>query len=390
MVTKSLLHLSRIAVGAIFVFSGFVKAIDPYGSAYKFGDYFMAFGMGWMEPMTFSLGVLLSTLEFAVGLMLLTNICKRLAEPLALAFMAVFTPVTLYLAMQEWITGHEMVSDCGCFGDAWVLTNWETFTKNLIILIPAIYLFAAGKQIPSMLPVKIQKIIGAGFAAIGILLSVHAYRNLPPIDFRPYKIGSNIQEGMTIPEDAPKPRYETFLYYKKDGITQEFTIQDYPRTGDWEFVDSKNILIEKGYQPPIKDFTIICPEVGEVTSDVLDNKGYTFLVVAWNLPKFNLKYAEQINSLHRFAKQNSISFRVLTSSMPEDIERFRDITGATYEFCVTDPITLKTIVRANPGIVLLKDATVAGKWHPRNLPQENQLRSEFFSGLQPGAGAKSN
>lgn len=378
MILTLLKHIGRIFLGAVFVFSGYVKAVDPLGSSYKFNDYLTVFGMSWLEPITFPLAILLSTLELGVGLMLVVNVWVKYASWLSLLFMAFFTPLTLWLALQEMISGHEMVHDCGCFGDAWVLTNWETFWKNIVLLIPAVYIFIKRKESKSIFNCKTDAIITGVIVFAGIMISVYAYRHLPQHDFRPYKIGTNIPEGMLIPDGAPQPVYETKLYYKKDGKTEEFTLENYPKEEGWEFVDSKSVLKERGYEPPIHDFTIVSDEEGDITDLVLADTNYSFLVVAYNLPKVSYSNMNKINALYSFCSEQGIGFRGLTASMSEEIERFRDKTGAKFPFYGTDPVTLKTVIRANPGIVLLKNGTVINKWHANDLPEVSEIKEEYF------------
>jgi len=382
MVLKIVKHVSRIFIGIVFAFSGYVKAVDPLGFAYKLDDYLDAFGMPWLEPITLPLGVLACVLEFGIGILFLANVFIKYAAWIEMAFMAFFTPLTLYLALQEMIRGHEMVHDCGCFGDAWILTNWETFFKNLIILVPSIFLFVKRNSFSSAFSCKIDIAIATTVFLTGISISVYAYLHLPQHDFRPYKIGTNIPEAMTVPEGAPQPVYETYLYYKKDGETKEFTMETYPKEPGWEFVDSKSILIEKGYEAPIHDFTIVSDEEGDITEDVLADSNYSILVVAYSLPKASIKNAQKLNALYEYCNKKGFAFRALTSSMDEEIQRFRDKSGAKYPFYATDPITLKTVIRANPGIVLLKDGTIINKWHGNDLPDIKSLKKDYFENTQ--------
>ncbi len=371
-------HISRILLGAVFVFSGYVKAVDPLGFGYKINDYLTAFNTQWLEPLAFPVAILLIVLEFGVGLMLLANVKVKYAAWIVVAFMAFFTPVTLYLAFQEMMTGHEMVHDCGCFGDAWVISNWETFFKNLFLLIPTAIVFIRRETFSSPFNTKTDTIIVAGIVAAGLWINIHSYRHLPIHDFRPYKIGTNIVEGMAIPDGAPQAKYDTYLYYSKDGETKEFTLQNYPQDTSWTFVDSKNVLIEKGYEPPIKDFSIVSDEEGDITDMVLADTNYSILVVAYSLPKTSYRHQDKLDELYAYCEQSGLGFRALTSSTSDELARYRDESGAKYPMYGTDPITLKTIIRANPGIVLLKRGTIVNKWHANDLPPLNELKSEYF------------
>lgn len=371
-------HISRILLGAVFVFSGYVKAVDPLGVVYKFVDYFSAFGMPWLEVIALPLAVLLTILELGVGLMLISNVMMRHASWLVAMFMAVFTPLTLYLALQELIAGHEMVHDCGCFGDAWVISNWETFFKNLVLLIPTVIVFIKRDSFVSAFNAKTDSIIVAGFMIAGLWINIHSYRHLPPHDFRPYKIGASIPEGMLIPEGAPKAQFDTYLYYSKDGKTEEFTLENYPQDTSWTFVDSKSVQTAKGYEPPIHDFSIVSDEDGDITDAVLSDTSYSVLIVAYDLEKTSYRHLTQIDELYAYCSESGLGFRALTSSTEDEMVRFRDETGAKYPFYGTDPITLKTVIRANPGILLLKEGIIVNKWHANDLPSLEELRAEYF------------
>jgi len=373
---KTLANLSRIAVGIIFSYSGFVKAVDPLGSAYKFTEYFDTWHMKFMEPYAVPLAILLSVAELSVGLALLFNLFLEYAALGALIFMVYFTPVTLFLAFQEKLSGKELVHDCGCFGDALILTNWQTLFKNIILFIPTIIVFLKRKYIRPILLESTELIIigifvltGAGIAYIGI-------EHLPLIDFRPYKIGTNIQAKMQIPADAPQPKYEYHLYYKnvKSGETKEFNLENYPKDSTWTFVDTKNVLIEEGYVPPIHDFSIVNTAEGDITQTVLSDKNYNFLVVCYDINKTSLKHINEINTLYNWCKSKGLGFRCLTSSVERDIEFFKKKTKASFPFYTTDAITLKTIVRSNPGLVMLKAGTVKDMWHHNDIP-----KVEYFS-----------
>ena len=364
-------HLSRIFVGIIFTYSGIVKAIDPLGSAYKFGDYFDTWHLKFMGPYAVPLAIFMSIAELMVGFALLFNIFLEWAALGALIFMVYFTPVTLYLAFQQNLTGKELVHDCGCFGDALILTNWQTFIKNLILLIPTIVIYKKRLKIRAILLESSQLIFLGVFFLFGAGIAYMGMEHLPIIDFRPYKIGTNILQKMTIPVGAPQPKYEYHLFYKnnKSGETKEFSLENYPKAPSWTFVDTKNVLIEEGYVPPIHDFSIVNATDGDITQEVLTDKNYNFLVVAYDINKTDLKHIKQFSELYNWCKAKGIGFRCLTSSVERDIEFFKKKTGVTFPFYTTDAITLKTVVRSNPGLVMLKSGTVKDMWHHNDIPK---------------------
>ena len=247
-----LLEIARMIVGLTFVFSGFVKAIDPLGSTYKFEDYFTAFG-GFFEhltPIAFPAAIALSTLELLIGVCLLLKIKLKTMSVVALLFMAVMTPLTLYIALKNPVT------DCGCFGDAIILGNWTTFYKNLVLVALVLLVLIFNRQFRNMFMPKVEWAIVVLTVIVGVGLSVHGFRHQPMIDFRPYKVGVNIPEKMVVPEGAAGDKYETTLIYKKDGQQQEFTIENYPKDSTWTFVEQKTTLVSKGFTPPIHNFSI--------------------------------------------------------------------------------------------------------------------------------------
>ena len=364
MIVRFLIWISRYLLAITFIFSGFVKGVDPLGSAYKFGDYFMAFGLDFLMPLALPLSFILCAAELVIGLLLLFNIRTQLASWGAMLFMAIFTPLTLVLAI------YNPVSDCGCFGDAIILTNWETFFKNVPLLAASIFLVYRRKRLNPLLPFSLEISIALLLLVLSFVPSIHGYRNLPLIDFRPYSIGVNIPEGMKFPEDAPTDVYKTILYYEKDGVVKEFTQDNFPwQDSTWVFVDSKSVLVEKGYEPPISNFTLTDLYGWDLTDSVLHTPGYTMLAVAYRLSDANEQAFSRLNELYFKAKEEHINFFCLTASTADDIDRFVSTTGVAFPFLQADEIMLKTTVRANPGLILLHEGTIIGKWHYRNLPE---------------------
>ncbi len=358
------LQICRYILGAVFIFSGFVKAIDPLGFTYKIEDYFTAFGgiFPTISVIAFPVAILLSTIELLIGLNFIFKIQLKLNTWLALLFMLVMTPLTLYIALKNPVT------DCGCFGDALVIDNWTTFYKNIVLLTLVIILSFFNYKIRPLFVPSMQWIALFIFFGIGIGLSVYSYRHLPLIDFRPYKIGANIPEGMKIPEDAISDEYATTFIYAKNGKEKEFTIDNYPKNDStWVFVDQKSTLITKGYEPPIHNFTIVNNQFEDITEKVITDPGHTYLLVMYDLAKTSVEGAKEAELIYTNAIKTGHNFYALTASTDDDIEAFVKKTGVTYPFCKTDPITLKTIIRANPGLVLLKNGTVMQKYNWRDF-----------------------
>lgn len=369
---KTLRTISRILVGAVLIFSGFVKGIDPLGTKYKFVDYFEAFGLPELEPTTLPLAILLIAFEFLLGVALISNFRTKITSWITLVFMGIFTLLTFYLALEN------PVQDCGCFGDAIILTNWETFWKNVIIMIFVVIIYIKRNEFQNTLrPMHQYSIMGLGLVVI-LAINYYSYNHLPMIDFRPYNVGANIPEKMKIPEDAPQPKYKTVLKYKKDGEVKEFSINNLPDS-TWQWVETKNILIEEGYQPPIHDFTISTLDGKDITDIILERKEPTFLLIAYDLKEASGEHVEEINELARFARsRDKKSFICLTASLEKTIRRYKAITGAPYKFYNTDEITLKTIVRSNPGLILIKEGTILDKWHHNDLPSVKEIKEKYY------------
>ena len=365
-------NLCRIIVGIVFIYSGFVKGIDPLGSDYKFTDYFNAFGMGWMNATTLFFSFALSLAEFLIGIALLFNLWVSRMAWGSLLFMFFFTPLTLVSALTN------PVSDCGCFGDAMILTNWQTFWKNIILLLLAIMIFVYRKEYKSSLSFMGQfsflSLAGAGM----LCLSIYCYRHLPVLDFRPYAVGKNITESMRLPEGAEPDQYEVTLKYKnkQTGEVRSFTEENYPwqDTLNWEYESSSERLVKKGYITPIHDLVIEHPTLGNITEEILEDDNHTILAVAYNLNQSATQYQPAINRLAEYAREKGIRFYGLTSSSERDIEAYKKRNHVPYEFCTADEIQLKTMIRSNPGVIILREGTILDKWAGKDVPDVKELQ----------------
>lgn len=359
-----LLIIVRLLLGLVFTFSGFVKAIDPLGSTYKFEDYFHAFG-GFFDSLSiiaFPAAVILSTLELVLGLNLLFKIQLRKTAYATFIFMLVMTPITLFIALKNPVT------DCGCFGDALIISNWATFYKNiaLTLLVTALLIFIS--KIHIILLPRIQWITMSLFIVCVLSITTYCYLHLPIIDFRPYKVGVNIPKAMTVPVDAATDQYSTTFIYEQNGIQKEFTLENYPKDDTtWVFVDQKSVLLSKGYTAPVHDFTIVTADYEDITEYVLNQPEKTYLAIMYDLQKTSEKGAKIAEQKYKECLQDGSKFYALTGATDTDIQAFRKKTGVSFPFYKTDPVTLKTIIRANPGFVLLEKGTVKQKWSWRDL-----------------------
>lgn len=367
-------NICRLLLALVFIFSGYVKAIDPLGTLYKLGDYMKAVGLEGVLPdwvlLAFSIG--LAAVEFCLGIFLLFAIRRRQTSWATVALLSVMTAVTLWLAIAN------PISDCGCFGDAVKLTNTQTLWKNIALLTMAV--------VTAWRPLKMMRFVSESNQWIVInytiffiiVSSAWSLWTLPMFDFRPYHIGADLKKGMQMPPGAEQPEFETTFILRKNGVQKEFTLNNYPDS-TWEFVDSKTVQTKAGYEPPIHDFDITPidangqPAGESVTDSILDNKGYSFLLISPHLETADDTNFGDIDQLYEYAQEHGYGFYCLTASTPKAIRHWQDITGAEYNFYATDETTLKTIIRSNPGLMLIKHGVVIRKWSHNRLPKADEL-----------------
>ena len=365
----TVVNVCRFVLAATFIFSGYVKAIDPLGTLYKLKDYAAAMSLNGLLPDWVLVGVAiaLGALEFALGVFMLFAVRRHVVSRITLAFMAAMTVLTL------WIFVADPVKDCGCFGDALKLTNGETLLKNIVLSACAALVAWRPVDMARFISRSNQWIVRYYTVAYIVITSVYCLYTLPIFDFRPYHVGMNIKQGMEIPEGAEQPEFESTFLLRKNGETREFTLDNYPDS-TWEYVDTRTVQTKKGYEPPIHDFALTTCDTGEdITEQVLTKKGYTFLLVSPRLAVADDSNFGDIDQIYEYAEENGIDFYCVTASANDEIERWRDLTGAEYQFCNADETTLKTMIRSNPGLMLLKDGTIIGKWSHNALPQTDDL-----------------
>lgn len=364
MAKKIAVNICRALIALTFIFSGFVKAVDPIGTQYKIHDYLSAWGLdAWnADWLTLTASIALSTAEFFIGMMLLFAIQRRVVSRLALMLMTAMTILTL------WIYISDPVSDCGCFGDAITLTNGQTLAKNIVLTAAAIIMAIWPLEMARLIRKNTQWIV-INYTVVFILaVSGYSLYYLPQFDFRPYHVGADIKKGMEIPEGAEQPEFVTTFILEKNGQRKEFSLEEYPDS-TWTFIDSRTVQTKKGYVPPIHDFSITTVDEGEdITEEIVADKGYSLLLVSPHLEQADDIHFDEINRLYDYTKQHGYRFLCLTASTEEAIGRWKDRTGAEYQFANTDETTLKTIIRSNPGLVLLHNGSIKGKWSHNALP----------------------
>ena len=361
---KLLTQTARILAGILFAFSGFVKGIDPLGTAFKLEDYFTAFRLGFLDDIALPLAILLCLIEFVTGMMLLSGAMVRLASWMAALFMALFTPLTLILAL------FNPVSDCGCFGDAIHLTNWQTFIKNVVITLLVVFVFAKRNDRKGVMSVKAALNFTVTVAFLFLLFMRYNVAYLPVIDFRPFSIGTNLTEAMSVPPDAAPDKYDIRFIYEKNGIRKEFTLNDYPADDTtWKFIDQQSVLISKGYEPPIHDFALITDNGVDMTEQVIGGQGDAVLMIARRLEKSDRDGLVKGYDLGIQLQKSDARFYIVTSTPPQEAASM--VTG--FDALYADETALKTFIRSDPGFVLLHNGTINAKWSYHNLPPKEDF-----------------
>lgn len=380
---SKILWIVRILVGSLFIFSGLIKLNDPLGFSYKLEEYFEVFHLLFLNPLAVYFSIFLCALEVVLGILLLTGISIKKVSWGLLLLIGFFTFLTFYSA------AFDVVKSCGCFGDAIPLTPWQSFTKDIILLILIVYIFINKNHIEPITHDKSKKIaIVSVVTGLTLLFGIYTYIFLPIIDFLPYKIGANIPQSMLIPAGAPQDEYQIIytLKNKKSGETKEMTDQEYLKTKiyenpDWELMSSSEPkLIKEGYQPKIKDLNIFDSQNVSYTKELLENPYYNLIAVGWKLDDTNKKAAGDINALAINAVENfNIRTIWLTSNSAQDAEAFSKELKLMMEVFYADAVPLKSMVRSNPGLILMKDGVVINKWPAAALPSYDDLAEQYFS-----------
>jgi uncharacterized membrane protein YphA (DoxX/SURF4 family)/peroxiredoxin len=355
-------QFSRIFVGLLFIISGLIKLNDPVGFSYKLDEYFSepVFNMPFLVPLTLGLALFLVILEVALGVMLLIGYKSKITIGSLLLMIGFFTFLTFYSAY------FDVVKDCGCFGDALHLTPWQSFTKDIVLLFFILILFINKKLVKPLFQNAIQNMIAYASIILCIFMAVWVLNHLPLIDFRAYKVGTNIEKGMEIPDGAPRSVIEMIFIYNVNGVDTEFTEKDLMAIPEGAtFVDRKDKVITEGYVPPIHDFTMV-KEDSNYKEELLQEPKLLMFVT------YDLAAAEeggmlQLEKLNQEAKAKGYKVIGMTASSPMLIAKAQKKYGLTFDFYFCDGTTLKTIERANPSIVLLEKGIVKQKVHYNDI-----------------------
>jgi len=442
-------RISRILVGSLFIVSGLIKANDPVGFSYKLNDYFApgVFNIDWLDPYALQLSVLICVAEIVLGVAILFGARMKLASWSLLILMIFFTFLTGYTAIANWFfdnyessTTHffegifgfvarediSYMKDCGCFGDAIKLDPWESFWKDVVLLIFTVFIFLKRKTTKpeglqtDLTNLGISLVLIAAFAlgmvswafpiwfalitfavllgvkqfmkhdskdwvmagaatVIATWFSVYCIQHLPIKDFRPYRVGNNISELKECPPDAPKDIYDDTWFYEVNGVVNEYKTDDAPwNIPGAKFVDRETELIFKGCEPPIHDFVLESEDKTDYTEDVLAEE-YMLLVIAYDITKANGGVQDKLNAIYDASNNDGGPYMyAVVSNVYEDIEPFRHEHQNMFEYLTGDGTMLKTIVRSNPGLVLLNKGTVLAKWHYNDIPSYDEIKAEYL------------
>lgn len=380
-----LLWISRIFVGLLFIFSGLIKANDPKGFGYKLQEYFKVFHMSYLDDYSTWIAIVICALEIILGALLLLGIARNKVAWGLLLLIVFFTFLTFYSAF------FEVVTSCGCFGDAIPLTPWQSFIKDLVLLAFIIVIFKYRHQIKPLIgSIFTNNLLAFLIIIFSFGIGVYTVNFLPFKDFLPYRVGNNIPEQMRIPEGAQASVYEHVYELKntKTGETKKMSDKEYMNQKvwedeSWEIVgEPQSRLVKKGAEPAIADLLITDLNGSDVTEEIITNPYYNFIIVSTNVTKMSsvdLVALDRINNtIREIAEDYPVRAVMLTASNHEDVQYISDQLDLVLETFNADLVPLKSMVRSNPGVLLLQDGTVLAKWSKHTFPKKEELEEKFL------------
>lgn len=383
MMKNFFLAFARFFVGALFIFSGLIKANDPLGFGYKLQEYFEVFHLNFLNGMATGIAILLCTLEIILGVLLLLGLWSKKVAWGLLLLIIFFTLLTFISA------AFKVVTSCGCFGDAIPLTPWQSFSKDLVLLVLILYIFIKKDLIkPLVTKERTQINIAAIVTVLSLGFGLYTYNFLPVIDFLPYKVGAHIPSLMVIPPGEKPDEFEIMYHLKnkatkaeKDMSDKEYLKTEIWKDNNWEIVgEPSKRLVKKGFEPKIKDLIITDASGTDYTKELIENPYYSLVFVAYDLKNTNVKAIGNLNALALNATQQfNIRTVLLTANSAQDAEVFVKKNNLFSEVFYVDAVPLKSMVRANPGVLLLRNGVVVNKWHYHNVPTFDQLSKKYFS-----------
>jgi len=373
--------LCCVLVGLLFIFSGLIKANDPLGFSYKLEEYFGVFHIQFLDSLSVAIAIFLCALEMFFGFALLIGTRGKQVAWGLLLLIIFFSFLTFYSA------AFKVVQTCGCFGDAIVLTPWQSFSKDLVLLLLILIIFKKRADIQPLFKPVTEKRITYIAIALSFGLGIYTYNFLPLIDFLPYKVGSNILDEMKTPPGAQPDQFEITYHLKnsKTGEEKVMNDKDYIKSGiwkdnSWKIVgDPENKLIKKGFTPKIVDLAINDASGTNYTNELLANPFYNLVIVANDLGKADARAMGRLNAIALDLAQNyNIRTVILTSNSATDADAYSKANHLFSEVFYADEVPLKSMVRANPGVLLMKNGTIINKWHYHTMPDYDTLVKQYL------------
>ena len=377
------LNFCRIFVGLLFIASGLIKANDPMGFGYKLQEYFDVFHISFLGDFATGIAMLLCIIEVVLGAMLLCGFWRKKVTVALLVTIIFFTFLTFVSAV------FKVVTSCGCFGDAIPLTPWQSFGKDVVLLLMIVYLYLQRNRITAITsspPIRTAVLVLVSILSLGFTL--YTYYALPIVDFLPYKVGNNVPELMKLPAGQKGDEYEILyqLKNKSTGETKSMNDKLYLKSGIWEDEnweitgDPERRLVKKGYDIKIKDLNISDASGTDYTKELIENPYYNLVVVAYDLRKTDTAAFGRINALAlKAAEEFNVRTVLLTSNSAQDAQSFSTRNKLFIEVFYADAVPLKSMVRSSPGLMLFKNGVVVDKWSAAFLPDFETLTQKYLA-----------
>ena len=361
-----LTNICRVLLALVLVLSGFVKAVDPKGTMYKLQEYTDAFSIDvFSNDWLLFFAIILAAGEFLLGLFMLMGAYRRFVAYMVFLVFVLFTPFTLYVAVTD------AIPDCGCFGDAIAMSATTSFLKNLVLLLLSLIVFLGRRRYVVNISAKNRWMVVLFSVFYIALVETMSLSYVPVLDFRNYAVGNNLRELVQGESDT----YKIMRIFEKDSVQRAFEMDSLPDE-TWRFVEDRSVLVAEGRKPVIGDFAILDWESDyDVASDVLADTGYVCILVSEFLEDASVGRVDKINDLYDYSLEHNVTFFAATSSDEADIELWRKRTGAEYPIYWADNVMLRGMTRANPGVLLLNNGVVVGKWNVAGMPEAEQMMS---------------
>lgn len=366
---KLLTQISRVLVGVLFIISGFIKANDTIGFSYKLVEYFEIFNMHFFVDYAVAMAMFICIFEIMVGVALLLGAYTRLNMWLLLLMIVFFTLLTGYSAITNKVT------DCGCFGDAIKLKPVESFLKDVVLLVFILIMFVGQKYITPLFDKTMSAIALGVSLLVTTFFTFYTYMFLPRIDFLPYKVGNDIAALMQLPPDAKKDSIAMIFVYEKDGKRMELGMNDLGAIDEtYKFIERIDRTIVEGDKAPIHDFRLFDVNGVDYTDSLLQQKGFKLILVQTHINKSRIGVEKQLAALADASREAGVGFWALTNTTLTDVEPYRHEHQLAFNYYNMDATPLKSMVRSNPGLLLLKDNVVIKKWSAYGLPTFDKVK----------------